>query len=192
MRSKILLLLSFLSVVNPLLAQESDSATTHSLSGSAGLTNNGISLIPSFSLEKPAALFNMSLEKGSFSFDPEITFSLEGKPWYMLFWFRYQLLDSNKFRMKVGTHLGLNFVEKTLPIPARPLNAIVTERYLVGELSPNYSITKNISIDIYYLLARAFDIGTNKTMNFISFDSTFSNIKLTEKLFIQLTPQLYY
>lgn len=53
-------------------AQQGDSTKVVAhLSGNAAVTNNGISLIPNFSLEQPAAIFNMSLEKGRFSFDPD-------------------------------------------------------------------------------------------------------------------------
>ena len=55
-------------------------------SGQVTVTNNGISLIPSFSLGEPAALFNLSMGRGRFSFDPELRFALEGKPWSFIFW----------------------------------------------------------------------------------------------------------
>ncbi len=182
-----------MSITSILLAQESDSTKPiTTLLGSIGATHNGISLVPSFSLEKPAAIFNMSLAKGRFSFDPEFTFSWEGKPWYMLFWFRYKLVNAEKIRVKVGTHLGLNFITEALPINRNPNHIIITERYLVGELFPTYLITENISMGIYYLHARGFDIGTNAPMNFLALHSNFSNIRLGSKLFLNITPQIYY
>src|SRR6266498_5789817 len=85
-------------------SQKTDSTKSIShFSGSVSITNNGISLIPTFSLSKPAAIFNMSVGKSKLSFDPEFAFSLEGKPWYFLFWFRYKLITAEKFRMNVGT-----------------------------------------------------------------------------------------
>ncbi|HEY6975356.1 MAG TPA: hypothetical protein VH396_03645 [Chitinophagaceae bacterium] len=104
----------FFSIAQISFAQKIDStkSITH-FSGAAGITNNGISLIPTFSLGKPAAIFDMSIG-GKFSFDPELTFSLKGKPWYFLFWFRYKLVNSSRFRMHVGTHLGLNFKDAAL------------------------------------------------------------------------------
>lgn len=171
-------------------AQVSDSTkNTSHLSGAIGVTNNGISLIPSFSLEKPAAIFNMSLQKGRFSFDPEFTFSLEGKPWYQLYWFRYKLVSGPKFQMSAGTHLGLNFRSKVLPSTG---DAIITERYLVGELSPTYSIAKNINVGIYYLHGRGFDIGTSKALHFIGLNANFTDISIVKNLLLGLTPQVYY
>ncbi len=80
----------------------------HHFSGAASVTNNGISLIPSFSLGKPAALLLMSLGGRRFSIDPDIRFALDGKPWTFLFWARYKLLTQGRFRMNTGAHLGLN------------------------------------------------------------------------------------
>ena len=171
-------------------AQISDSTkNTSHLSGAIGVTNNGISLIPSFSLEKPAATFNLSLQKGRFSFDPEFTFSLKGKPWYQLFWIRYKLVSTHKFQLGAGTHLGLNFRSKVLPTTGE---VITTERYLVGELSPTYSIAKNISVGLYYLHGRGFDIGTHKALHFIGLNTSFTDISLIKNLLLSLTPQVYY
>lgn len=185
-----ILLFCLLGIACTSFAQTSDSTMRSSvLSGSIGVTNNGISLIPSFSLEKPAAIFNMSWQKGRFSFDPELTFSLEGKPWYQLYWFRYKLVSTSKFQMGAGTHLGLNFRSEFLP----PIGeAIITERYLVGELSPTYSIAKNVSLGLYYLHGRGFDIVTNQALHFIGLNTSFTDISLSKNLLLSLTPQVYY
>src|SRR5712671_4907165 len=84
-------------------SQKMDSTKSIShFSGSVSVTNNGISLIPTFSLGKPATIFNLSMSKGKLSFEPELRFALEGKPWSFLFWWRYKLLKSDKFMINVG------------------------------------------------------------------------------------------
>lgn len=175
-------------------SQQSDSTKAIAqISGNANATNNGISLIPSFSLEQPAAVFNMSLEKGRFSFDPEFSFSLtEGRPWYQLFWLRYKLVNKGKFRLNAGAHLGLNFVRHDQPPGSSSKRLIVAERYLVGELAPTYSIGKKVSVGIYYLLSRGFDIGTTNPTHFLTLNASFTNLKLSKKLFFTFTPQVYY
>jgi hypothetical protein len=63
-------------------SQKTDSTKRISyFSGSASVTNNGISIVPSFSLGKPAAIFNLSLTKKRFSVEQDLRFSLAGKPW---------------------------------------------------------------------------------------------------------------
>jgi hypothetical protein len=48
--------------------------------GAITVTNNGISFIPTFSLGKPAVIFDFSVGQ-RLSFDPQLRFALEGKPW---------------------------------------------------------------------------------------------------------------
>ena len=194
MCSKLLILLLFSAGFTSFtLAQKVDSIKHINLfSGSAGVTQNGISLIPTFSLNKPAAMFKMSLGKKKFSFDPEFNFSLGAKPWYFLFWFRYKLITNEKFRMNVGTHLGLNFRSTEIPMNSKPTKLTITDRYVVVEIAPNYSVTKHISIGIYYLNSHGLDVGTVGTTNFLTLNANFSNIKLTDKFFMKVTPQFYY
>ena len=43
--------------------------------GTASITNNGISLVPSFSLGDPALLFDLKFTKGRLSFEPDMRFA---------------------------------------------------------------------------------------------------------------------
>jgi hypothetical protein len=193
MRRKFLVPLFFFSGIACSFTQKTDSTKNIGhFSGSANVTNNGISLVPSFSLSKPAAIFNMSEGKGKLSFEPEFAFSLEGKPWYFLFWFRYKLANTSKFKMTAGTHLGLNFKNAILPVNSDSGEVKVVDRYVVAELTPSYSIAKNISVGMYYLHSRGLDPGANQVLNFITVNVNFSNIKLSDKFFMKITPQVYY
>ena len=173
--------------------QKKDSTKSLSyISGSIGVTNNGISIVPSFSLDKPAVQFNLSMGKNRLSFEPDIRFSLKGKPWSMLFWGRYKLVTNPKFKMNVGTHLGLNFKTSVLPINGDTSEVTITRRYLAFELSPNYFLSKNISVGMYYLYSHGLDAGTIGNTHFITLNANFSNIKLTDQFFMKLNPQFYY
>ncbi len=174
---KAFLLFTFLLAVHVSFSQEVDSIKVLShFSGSAAVTNNGISIVPSFSLGKPAVIFNLSMGKNRFSFDPDLRFSLAGKPWSFLFWGRYKLADSGRFQMSAGTHLGLNFKTSVLPINGDTSETTVTRRYLAGELFPRYLLTKNISIGIYYLYSHGLDAGTIGNTNFLTFQTGFSKL----------------
>ena len=195
-----LLVFAFLWLTHFSFSQKVDSTTQKKesikslpyFSGSIGITNNGISIVPSFSLDKPAVQFNLSLGKNRFSFEPDIRFSLAGKPWSFLFWGRYKLVTKNKFKMNVGTHLGLNFKTSVLPINRDTSEVTITRRYLAFELAPNYFLSKNISVGIYYLYSHGLDAGTIGNTHFITLNTNFSNIKLTDKFFMKVNPQLYY
>ena len=192
---KITLQLAFLFLVltHFSFSQKMDSTKniTH-FSGSASVTNNGISIVPSFSLGKPAAIFIGSIGKNRLSFEPDLRFSLAGKPWSFLFWGRYKIVTNKKFQLNAGGHLGLNFKTAVLPINGDSSEVTVERRYLAGELFPRYLITKNISIGIYYLYSHGLDAGTIGNTHFITLNTNFSNIKITDQFFINVNPQLYY
>ena len=193
MQKNTVLVFVFLLLSHFSFSQKTDSAKSISyFSGAVSVTNNGISIVPSFSLGKPAVIFNLAMGKNRFSFEPDIRFSLTGKPWSMLFWSRYKLVTTDKFQMNVGTHLGLNFQTSVLPINGDSGEVNITRRYLAGELFPRYSFTKNISVGIYYLYSHGLDAGTIGNTHFITFNTNFSNIKLSDQFFINFNPQLYY
>jgi hypothetical protein len=172
-------------------SQKSDTAKkiTH-FSGSVSVTNNGLSLVPTFSLGEPAALVNLSIGGKKFSFEPDMRFALEGKPWSFRFWARYKLLKTEKFAITLGSHPALNFKTITSTVDGR--ETIVVRRFLAGEFSPNYFFTKNISIGVYYVYAYGFDQGTPKNNHFVTLNSNFSNIKLPFNFLIKFIPQFYY
>jgi hypothetical protein len=174
-------------------SQEIDTTTSiNHIGGAVTVTNNGISLLPTFSLGKPALMLDMSVGNEKISFEPQFRFSLEGKPWAFIFWWRYKLINTNKFIIKVGAHPAIAF--KTVPISVNgdTNETIVAQRYIAGEFSPNYFITTNTSIGIYYLHAHGSDEGATRSTHFITVNCNFSNIKLSERFFMNFSPQVYY
>lgn len=193
--SKINLLLFLIFLVINLLSfgQENEStAPKIHVSGSASLTNNGISLIPNFSLGEPAALFNLSVAKGKLGFDTDFNFSMKGKPWYILYWLRYQVVNNERFQMGAATHLGLNFRPSYMEINSKPENMLTTERYWVVDLFPRYMLSKNTSVGIYYLHSVGLDPGTVGSTNFVTLNATFSHLQLYKDFYLGVNPQLYY
>jgi hypothetical protein len=174
-------------------SQKVDSAKNiRHFSGSVSVTNNGISVVPTFSLGKPAVIINLSAGNRKSTFEPDLRFSLTGKPWGFLFWWRYKLVQNNKWRIGTGAHPALNFRTETDSADGVLKERIVARRYLAAELSPNYFINKNISVGMYYLYSHGIDAGTIKNTHFVTINSNFSNIKLTKQFFMKFMPQLYY
>ncbi|MHA8101228.1 hypothetical protein PQG46_05265 [Aquirufa nivalisilvae] len=189
----IYLLCLFLLQAKESYSQDIQASNPTQISGTVGITNNGISIVPSFSLEKPATIFNMSISKGRFSFDPELAFSLEAKPWYSLFWFRYNLSPRlSKFKMNVGTHLGLNFVTIPLPGSKDSIQVQKTDRYFVLELFPRYQLSKHLTMGIYYLRSQGLTPATLNALNFVTLYTDISHIQLSKKATLGITPQIYY
>jgi hypothetical protein len=188
----IIILIISISLGSVLFGQENEDKNPVHLSGSAGLTNNGISLIPNFSLGDPAALFNLSVSKGRLSFVTDFNFSLEAKPWYTLYWLKYQLVEREKFKITSGTHLGLNFFSSEVEINSIVTEKLHYERYWVADIFPRYFVNENASFGIYYLQSRGIDEGTVGVSHFLTLNANFSRINLSRKLFLGINPQLYY
>lgn len=162
------------------------------LSGDFSVTNNGISLIPSFTLEKPAVLFDFSIGGKKLSFDPQLRFALEGKPWTFLFWWRYKLLSTHKWKINLGAHPALNFRTESVLRNGDTTEINIARRYLAGEISPGYLISDNVRIGMYYLYSYGLEKNIVKNTHFLTLNSTFSNIKLSNQIFLKVAPQLYY
>lgn len=192
-KTTISLVAVLLLLANNSFSQMADSTKrTSYFSGAVSVTNNGISIVPSFSLDKPAIQFNLSMGKNRLSFEPDIRFSLSGKPWSFLFWGRYKIATGEKFNMNAGSHLGLNFRTSPQLINGDSGTTTIARRYLAGEVFPRYSFTKAISVGIYYLYSHGLDAGTIGNTHFVTFNANFSNIKINNQFFLRFNPQFYY
>ncbi len=187
-----LILLLLLSIPGITFSQKTDSTKIASYFGGAvTLTNNGVSSIPNLTLGKPAAIFSMSVGR-KIRFEPEFRFALEGKPWTFIFWWRYELLNTDKFLIKAGVNTSINF--KTIPvITGNYSNEIIwARRSLTGDLATSYLLTKNINIGIYYMSIYGLEKNTTRNTHLIAFRAGFSNIKLSNQFYLRFNPQVYY
>lgn len=174
-------------------AQSADSTQTIShYAVGVTVTDNGISLIPTFSLGKPAAIFDLSLKKRRLSFEPQLRFSLEGKPWSFIFWWRYKLLKTPRFSLNIGTHPSLVFKTLNVNDNGTPTALISAKRYWASEFVPSFSLSKNVSIGAYYLYSHGLDEGTILNTHFLTLNAHFSNIPLFKGFYLRYDPQVYY
>jgi hypothetical protein len=188
-----LLVMIFLIVSQVGFSQKVDSINNIShFSGIVSVTNNGFSIIPAFSLNKPAAVFDLSVGKGRLSFEPYFGFSLEGKPWSFLFWWRYKLKEKGKFTINTGAHYGLAFSSVPFLNNGIYTSTITAQRYLAGEFVPNYAISKHVSVGVYYLYSHGLDSYAIQNTHFVTLNSSFTDIKLTKEFFLNFKPQIYY
>lgn len=171
--------------------EEEPKKFSDNFNGTVSITNNGISLVPTFSLGDPALLFDLKFRKGKLSFEPDMRFALEGKPWAFLFWMRYQAIEKEKFSLRVGAHPALNFRTIEVVRDGQPEELLEARRYLAAEVVPNYKITEKVSVGMYYLYGYGFDEGVKET-NFLVFNTTFSDIALSRSFYFNFTPQVYY
>ncbi|MDP9229082.1 MAG: hypothetical protein M3O67_00250, partial [Bacteroidota bacterium] len=121
-----LLVFVFLLLAHFSFSQKTDSTKNiFHFKGAVTVTNKGISFIPTFSLGKPAAIFDLSMGKRKLFFEPQLRFSLEGKPWSFLFWWRYKLVTDKKFALTLGAHPAMNFKTESFTVNGVPKTGTV-------------------------------------------------------------------
>jgi hypothetical protein len=173
-------------------AQEADGERTPpTVSGGVTVTNNGVSLLPTFTLDKPAAIFDLSVAGRRLSFEPQFRFALEGKPWSFIFWWRYELPTPERLSVTVGAHPAVLF--KTIPAPTPgSADTIIAERYLAAELAPSYSLAEHIEIGAYYLFAHGLEREGVRNTHFVNVNASLTDLALMEQAFFELSPRIYY
>lgn len=187
-----LLLLVFVSPFG-LSAQVPDSIapTTH-IGGVITVTQNGISLIPSFSLGKPAVMFDMNLGGKKLTFEPFFRFGLDGRPWSFIFWGRYKAIHKEHFRMSIGAHPSYVFRTTTDVINGIAIKNTRVSRYVAMDLTPTFRITKRFSTGLYYLYSHGLDASSIRHTHFITLNAGFSDIRMGNHWYANFNPQVYY
>lgn len=184
-----LILISF-TLVTGIFAQ--NAKPSHHFSGTITATNNGISLIPSFTLGRPAVFFDLSVGGERLSFDPMLRFGMDGKPWAFVFWGRYKVIKDKRFTLNVGLHPAFIFGEIPMMINGKEESVMRANRFFAGEIMPTYKVSDRFSIGIYYLQGRGFNPVPPKNTNFVALNTIFSNLPLGREIKLKMNPQLYF
>ena len=187
-----LLILLFFGWTYSAFSQQADSTkAVKYFSGSVMLTTKGISTIPNFTLGKPAAVFIFTFGK-KIRFEPELRFSLEGKPWMFILWWRTELYKSNKFAVRLGANPTFAFKTMTASLNGVPNSLLVGYRTLTADLTPTWYVTKNFGLGMYYMYVYGIEDITTRTTHYIALRSYFSNIRLSGPYFLKFNPQCYF
>lgn len=160
--------------------------------GSIHATNNGISLIPTFMLGKPASIFYLSVGSSKLRFEPEMRFSLKGQPWSFIFWWRYQLFQRERFKLSLGAHPSLAFRATTADLNGGLTEVLYPTRFFAGELVPTWKVLDHVHVGMYYLYSRGLDHYANRNTHFLTVNAHFSKIKWRGGYYLNWKPQLYY
>lgn len=190
---KVLSLLVLVSISRNLLAQNLDSSAPKINNFTAVVTiqSKGISTIPNLTLGKPAIIFDMKLGR-KLTFEPQFRFALDGKPWAMVFWWRYYQTIGSKFKVTYHTNYSLAYKSITSYTSTGDSQEIIrTTRYLVGALEPGYRINKYIGVGMYLFYNYGIESFITRNTYMISFRPTFSNIPITKNVVATIAPEIY-
>jgi hypothetical protein len=127
------------------------------------------------------------------TFEPQFRFALEGKPWAMVFWWRYKIFTDNKFTMDARANYSLAF--KTIynyDSSDKPQEIIRTTRYWAGAITPNYQFNKYIGAGMYLFYTRGIEEYITRNTYMVSFRPSISNIPTIKNIVVRLVPEIYY
>jgi hypothetical protein len=188
--SKTLLFLTFTLLLA--LQVEAQEAGSKQIGGVITATNNGVSIIPSFTLGRPAVMFDLSLSGKRFSFDPMLRFGMDGKPWSFVFWGRYKAIKDKRFTLTLGAHPAFIFAERIVKVNGQEKTMFVSQRFLAMEVAPMYKISKRLSMGLYYLQGHGLNPIPPENSNFLALNTVVSNIPLGGEFNLRVNPQAFF
>jgi hypothetical protein len=189
----IILILLLISLSNILSAQKNDSIVVKNsrFGGAVTIQSKGISTIPNLTLGKPAIVFDMVVGR-RLTFEPQFRFSLEGKPWAMVFWWRYKILTGNKFTLNTSANTSLSFKAGNEIIAETSRDIIRTTRYLAITLAPNYQFNKYLGLGTYLFYTKGIEKYITQNTYMVSLRPSISNIPITKNITARVGPEVYY
>ncbi len=191
---KIKLLLIFLLVSLHIFAQSSTDSTKNitNFSGSVGITNNGFSIIPTFSLNSPAFIANLAWRKKKFSFEPDIRLVPNLTKGGMLFWLRYRLVENKKLGLRLGVHPAFNLLRRT--DTENGVSKEITEllRFGAFEVVPSYQISKHFGVSAMYLQGHGLQKWGPQFTNVLFLNTAITNISLGNILKFNIFPSVFF
>ena len=177
----------------PVVAQQADSTKTSStFSGSIGITNNGFSIIPTFSLNSPAAIVNLSWRRERFSFEPDIRLVPDASKGGMLWWLRYRLVDRGKFGFRIGTHPAFTLVRRTITDNGKAQEITQMLRFVGFEAVPSYQFNKHVGVSAMYLQGNGLQKEGPQTTRVLFLNLNVTQIGLGDKLRFNAFPSVYF
>lgn len=155
--------------------------------GTISLNSNGIASIPAFSLDKPAIIAAITLAKNRFSYEPQLAYSLDLRPWIIDNWLHYKLVDKPAFEFRTGVDISTFFSEYKVQ------DEVIWQgqRYFAIELTGVYKISPNSSLSFTYLNDRGQDQGT-LIGHFFNLVGERSEINIGKNVLLSATLQLFY
>ena len=189
--SVLFVLLFFYSTTS--FAQSTDSTQAPMVfSGSVGFTNNGFSIIPTFSLDNPAFVANLSFRKKKLSFEPDIRLVPNAEKGGLIWWVRYRLVDNKKFGFRVGAHPAFTLIRRTDIEDGKTKEITEMLRFLAFEAVPSYQFNKNFGVSAMYLQGNGLQNHGPLLTRVLFLNTNITNIGLGENLYFNLFPSIYF
>lgn len=154
-------------------------------------TSNGISIVPAFSLGRPALIYTSSYGNGTFRLEPEIRMSYDGEPWSTLLWGRYILPKTRGWQFTTAAHYALLFSPEEDLINGTLTRSYRANRYLGFQATASHELGKSFKINAFSLLARGWFKGASPHLVQLHALSLSTPDLPAGQLKLNVRPQLY-
>lgn len=193
-RSKVVLAgLFFINIFNTAFTQSVDTTQiVTTFSGSVGITNNGFSIIPTFSLNRPATIINLAWRRKRFSFEPDIRLVSDASKGGMLWWLRYKLVNQKRFGLRLGAHPAFTLIHRN--ITDNGISTEITEmlRFAAFEVVPSYQINKKIGLSAMYLQGHGLQKHGPQNTKVLFLNTAFTGLELGQKASFNFFPSVFF
>lgn len=125
-------------------------------SGNVSINSNGMAQIPSFSLGKPAVIGAFTVQKKRFSYDPQIAYGLNFRPWTIDNWVHYKMIYKPKFELRAGGNFAMFFSE----YDTGEDKILQGQQYLTFEIAGVIKFSPKSSFSLMYWSDNGQDPGT--------------------------------
>ena len=192
---KLIFLTLFLVVNTAISKEKADTTSTKSdstkhplkVSGDVSLNTNGIAPIPAFALGKPTVMANIILTKNRFSYNPQLSYGLNFKPWIIDNWFRYKMIVKPRFELRVGLDISMFFSEYETP----DADVWQGQRWLAFELAGFYKFTKTSSLGLMVWYDKGLEEGTISGF-FFNLVAEKTDIRISKQIDMAINIQTFY
>jgi hypothetical protein len=175
------------------MGQSADSTKNiSSFSGTVGFTNNGFSIIPTFSLNNPAFVANLSFRKNKFSFEPDIRLVTDASRGGLIWWLRYRLVDTKKFGFRIGTHPAFTLIRRTDNANGNTKEITEMLRFIAFEAVPSYQFNKKLGVSAMYLQGNGLQKHGPQLTQVLFLNTSITNIGLGKNLTFNVFPSVYF
>ena len=182
-----LFVIFFVAAISAVCKEKTDTTKIPvNISGTLSLNLNGIAPIPAFALGKPAIIANASVQKGRFSYDPQIAYGLNFKPWIFDNWFHFNLLKTSRFEIRSGIDISMFFSDFESPEGIK----LQGQRYIALELSGKYKFSGKSSFELMFWWDNGIEEGTISGY-FLNLVYNISDIRLGKSLLMAIDVQTF-
>ena len=181
-------LLSFF-IFNLTFSKESSDSSAAKLkfNGNVSFNTNGMAPVPAFSLGKPTLIGAFSLQKKRFSYDAQIAYGLNLRPWIIDNWLHYRIIYKPKFELRTGVDFAMFFSE----IDEGDHKILQGQQYIAFEIATIFKFSPKNILSLMYWNDNGQDYGTiNGSFYNIVYDRL--DIEIGKSVLLSGSLQLFY